>query len=152
MTSNLSKIFSEYFVKKLTQAGWQLTYGNWEENFLQNIGQELVWEDETRLIIVSYPNLSLLDVNPYQHISILLNDKLQKKYVEFGFDFNNENELDESLETIIKFQNTLTIINVTALIKELINLNMRLAWESQGQILEEINSNNIYTEKFIVHQ
>ncbi len=103
MTLNLSKIFSEHFVKKLTQEGWQLTYGNWKENFLQNIGQELVWEDETRLIIVSYPNLFSLDVNRYQHISILLNDKLQKKYVEFGFDFNNENELDKSLDTIVKF-------------------------------------------------
>ena len=79
MKSNLSKVVAEYLVKKLTQAGWQLTYGTWKEFFLQNIGQELVWEDERRLIIVSYPNLFLLDVNPYKHISILLNDKLQKK-------------------------------------------------------------------------
>lgn len=152
MTLNLSKIFSEYFEKKLTQEGWQLTYGNWKENFLQNIGQELVWEDETRLIIVSYPNLFSLDVNRYQHISILLNDKLQKKYVEFGFDFNNENELDKSLDTIVKFQNILSLNSVAKFIEELLNLNLHLTWESQGQKLEGISRTNLIAENFIVHE
>jgi hypothetical protein len=152
MLSIFYKNILEYLENKLTHAGWLLTCGNWEENFSQNIGQELVWEDETRLIIVSYPNLFSLDVNPYQHISILLNDKLHKKYVEFGFVFNDVNKLDKSLETIFIFQNTLSLTNIPVLIKELRNFNFRLTWESQGQILEEINSNNIYTERFSVHQ
>lgn len=33
MKSNLSKVVAEYLVKKLTQAGWQLTYGKWKGIF-----------------------------------------------------------------------------------------------------------------------
>lgn len=152
MKSILTKIFSENLVKRFSKRGWKLTYGNWEENFILKNGQELVMEDDLRLIIINYPNVYYIGTNSNQPTSIIANGKDQKKHVEFGFDFNNENELDKSLETIIKFQNTLTITNVTELIKELININLRLTWENQGQILEEIDSNNINTEKFIVHQ
>lgn len=152
MKSNLTKTFSEYFVKKLSNTGWQLTYGNWEENVEQKTGQEMFFEDELRLIIISYPNVYFSGENPDNHVSLLINDKVKKKYVEFGFDFENVDELERSLDLIIQKQIGLCVDNCGELIQSLLELNKRMTWESQSQILEEINSENVFTNKYIVYQ
>lgn len=102
MKSILTKIFSENLVKKFSKSGWKLTYGNWEENFILKNGQELVMEDDLRLIIINYPNVYYIGTNSNQPISIIANGKDQKKHVEFGFDFINLNELVKSLNVIIQ--------------------------------------------------
>jgi len=146
------KQYSEIFVKKLTIAGWTLTYGNWEENYNADIGQEMIIEDESNVLVVSYPNVFTSSNNPDNHISILINDKINKKYAEFGFDFKNETDLIESLDILIKNQNELSLNNFCNLIKNLLNIKLHLTWEHQGQIMEELNQNNIYTEKYIIPQ
>jgi hypothetical protein len=152
MELNPTQKFSENLYTKLSYAGWRLTYGSWEVNYKQKIGQEMVLEDDSRLIIVSYPNIFYTGLNSNHHISLLINNKVQKKYVEFGFDFKDDNELDKSLDLLILKQNSLSVDNCCDLITDLLKNKMSLMWESQGQILEEISDNNIHSNKFIIPQ
>lgn len=133
----------QQFVATLSRAGWVAeAHPDWERDAEMGIAIELTLERPRGELYATHPP-------DEPRVALAVVDREVGEYVELGFDYETAAQLGAALDALQARQAELTPRSLGEMLRSLLDLDLRVCWQHQEEVLDEVTPQTLAPEPYI---